>query len=346
MSTIMGILDSTDDIPPTVTLTSPAAGNVAGTVTLQATAADNDKIATCQFTADAANIGSPITAAPFQLSYDTHALVNGAHNLGVTVHDRVRGVASASEAVTVKNGPAVNFYSPGNGATVTDTITLTAYVTNYGTQVSVQWNVDGTNVGSAQVGGSNYYQINIDTHGYAVGWHTFYCTATDAQGNATQASNQYYVNNQPPAAGTVMLGDMMTWDGAEWTNYHANPEGYDGSGGQWYWSNVGSPPTTRGVVYLPGNPNPTYYQMRLWVTLNRCEGGSDGYVIHYIFTVDGADYTGWWDNGPSYTNIGPFLNIGGGDSFTARRWADNPGWNTAFMLGVGAYYDFVPKYSS
>ena len=348
MSTIAGILDSTDDIAPTVTLTNPPAGNVSGTVTLQATAADNDRIASCQFTADGANIGSPITSAPFQLAYDTHALVNGAHTLGVTVHDRVRGSASQSHAVTVKNGPAVNFYSPGNGATVTDTIYPTAYVTNYGTSVSVQFQIDGNNIGGAQSSGSNYYQVGYDTHMTAVGWHTFYCIATDAQGNQTVASNGYYVNNQPPGAGQVMLGDMLVWndwDGNGQPYYgsdRASPEGYDGSGGNWIWSNTNS----KGGVTLPGNPNPTYYTMRLWVTLGRVEGGSSPNVVHLIFTVDGADHTGWWDNGPAYTNIGPFMNIGGGDSFACRRWADNPGNNTCFCLGIGAYYDFVPAYSS
>jgi hypothetical protein len=267
----------------------------------------------------------------------------------------------------VKNGPAVNFYSPGNGATVTGTIYPTAYVTNYGTGVSVLFQWDGNNIGGWQSGGTGYYQVGLDTHGLAVGWHTFSCIAQDAQGNQTVAQNSYYVNNQPPGAGTVAWGDYQYWDdwydpsNPFWDSERTNPQPYDGQGGTWIWSNVGA---KLGPIYLPGNPNPTYYQMRAWFSCGRTEGGDPGQNTVYIDwriagitdnNQDAGGEYGWqnvWVNGDSqsppqdYGNFGPYAYPNGGEACYCKRWATNPGWNTCFALGIGIYYDFVPKYAS
>jgi len=342
-----GILASTDHIKPTITITNPTGGSVAGTITLQANAADNDHVASVQFKIDGNNIGAPVTAAPFQIAYNTGNSVNGAHTFSAVVTDRIGNNATASVGVTVANAPGVNFYSPGNGATVTDTITLTAAITNYGTSVTVQFFIDGNQIGGNQSGGSGTYQANYDTHMTGVGWHTFLCKATDAQGNVSQASNSYYVNNQPPGSGMTVLGDHEYWDdgSASWSNYrHSPPSSDDTVDGNWIWSGTG---TKWNPVYLPGNPNPTYYQMRVWLHLDRVEGGSDGNVCYMDLQVGGV--TGWtnvWANGPAYTNVGPLWNVGGGNDCYAHWYCSRPDWNTCFCLGIGFYYDFVPKYSS
>src|SRR5262249_19591454 len=54
--------ETIDEIPPTVTVTSPANGaNVSGTITLSADAADNIGVVGVQFKLDNENIGSEIT---------------------------------------------------------------------------------------------------------------------------------------------------------------------------------------------------------------------------------------------------------------------------------------------
>src|SRR5262249_38243041 len=61
-----------DTTPPAVSLTSPAAGaTVSGTVTVSANASDNIAVAGVQFQVDGVNLGSPDTAAPYSVSWDT-----------------------------------------------------------------------------------------------------------------------------------------------------------------------------------------------------------------------------------------------------------------------------------
>jgi len=334
-----------DRVLPTVAVTSPGAGNVSGTITLAATAADNDAIKQVQFRVDGTVLGT-VSSAPFQMNWDTHGAVNGAHTIYAVATDRVGNQQTASVAINITNVPAMNFYSPGNGATVTNVMTLAASITQYGTGVSTYFYIDGSNI-YGQGGGSGTYSVNYDTHNLGVGWHTITCIAVDYQNNQTRIDYSVYVNNQPPGAGVTVLGDHCEWNGDEgyYDSYRHSPPAYDDSShGNWIWSQTGAKYTP---VYLPGNPNPTYYQMRVWFQLGRVEGGSDGNVCHFDVQIGGVvGWTNIWNNGPSYTNLGPLWNVGGGNDCYAHWYADNPDWNTCFCMGIGFYYDFVPRYAS
>lgn len=509
-----------DRVNPTVALTSPAAGTVSGTITVAATAADNDQVASVQFKVDGANLGSPITVAPFQISHDTHNLINGGHTYSAVVLDRVGNQSSASVGVTVANNPAVTLTSPANGSTVSGTITLAATVTNYGTglnvqflvdnvnrggalftppfsmsfdttqlvngnhQISVlvsdgqgnqtridytvtvrnnpivgittpasgvsvsgvinlqcsvtqygtsataQWKVDGTgigapvgspynttydtralvngnhtfavtvtdaqgnattqsvtvafhnlpvvslspsgnvsgtitlsttvtqygssctvqfrvngnNVGGAQSGGNGTYTLAYDTHLLGAGGNTISVVVTDAQGNSTTVSQSINVTNSIPGAGTVTLGNHAEWNDGEgyYDDYRHSPPSYDDSSdGNWIWTATGAKYTP---VYLPGNPDPTHYQMRVWMHGDRVEGGSDGNVCYMDFQVGGSGWVNVWANGPTWGfNLGPLWNVNGGEACYAHWYCSSPGWNTCFCQGIGFYYDFVLK---
>src|SRR2546429_3304269 len=70
-----------DTTPPTVSLTSPAAGTVVGTVTVSATASDNVGVAGVQFQLDGANLGAEITTDPYAVARNTTTVTNGPHTL-------------------------------------------------------------------------------------------------------------------------------------------------------------------------------------------------------------------------------------------------------------------------
>jgi Bacterial Ig domain len=331
-----------DRVVPTVAVTSPAAGNVANVITIAANAADNDQIASVRFQIDGSVLGT-VASAPFQMNWDTHGAVNGAHTIYAVATDRVGNQTVASVGINITNVPVINFYNPGNGATVTDTVGLYSYVTQYGTGVSVYFYVDGNNI-YGQGGGSGYYQVGYDTHNLGVGWHTITCIAVDYQGNQARLDYGMYVNNQPPGPGIVSLGNHAEWNGDYYDDYrHSAPNPY-GEGGDWIWTATGA---KFNPVYLPGNPNPTYYQMRVWWHGDRVEGGSDGNVCNMDFQVGGI--VGWttvWSNGPLYGNVGPLWNVNGGEPCYAKWWATYAGNNTNFCQGIGFYYDFVPRYAS
>jgi hypothetical protein len=94
-----------DTTPPTVSMTAPASGaTVSNTVTVSATAADNVAVASVQFTLDGANLGAAVTAAPYQISWDSTKAANGAHSLSAVATDTSANKATASAvSVTVSN---------------------------------------------------------------------------------------------------------------------------------------------------------------------------------------------------------------------------------------------------
>jgi hypothetical protein len=89
-----------DTTPPTVSLTSPAAGaTVSGTaVTLSATASDNVAVAKVEFLVDGAVVGTD-TSSPYSISWNSTTAANGSHSFTARATDTA-GNATTSAAVT------------------------------------------------------------------------------------------------------------------------------------------------------------------------------------------------------------------------------------------------------
>ena len=73
--------------PPSVSITSPTSGSVAGTITLAATATDDTGIAGVQFAIDGVTIGPEQPNTPFQLQVNTAWYANGNHTLTAIARD-------------------------------------------------------------------------------------------------------------------------------------------------------------------------------------------------------------------------------------------------------------------
>jgi parallel beta-helix repeat protein len=90
--------------PPTVSLTTPAAGTVSGIVTVSATAADDVAVVGVQFKLDGVNLQAEDTSAPYSISWDTLGVLNGPHVLTAVARDGSgNSTVSASVNVTVSN---------------------------------------------------------------------------------------------------------------------------------------------------------------------------------------------------------------------------------------------------
>src|SRR6185312_10303283 len=75
--------------PPSVSMIAPApATTIAGLVTVAANASSSTStIASVQFVLDGANLGSPVTAAPYYATWDTTKSASGAHTLSAIAFD-------------------------------------------------------------------------------------------------------------------------------------------------------------------------------------------------------------------------------------------------------------------
>lgn len=97
-----------DTSPPTVAITAPLTGAIlgAGTTSVSATASDNVGIAGVQFMLDGASLGAELTSAPYTISFDTTAVLNGSHTLTAVARDAAGNITtSAGVTVTVDRVP-------------------------------------------------------------------------------------------------------------------------------------------------------------------------------------------------------------------------------------------------
>jgi lysophospholipase L1-like esterase len=108
-----------DNLAPSVSITSPAAGaTVSGNnVSVIASSADTESgVAIVRFYLDGSLLGQS-TASPFTTIWDTTQSANGAHNLSAIATDGVgNATTSAAVSVTVNNAPAVPCQSVGVAA--------------------------------------------------------------------------------------------------------------------------------------------------------------------------------------------------------------------------------------
>lgn len=94
--------------PPTVTIAAPAGATVNRSVPLSATASAAAGVSRVEFLVDGAVIAN-VTAAPYQATWDTSAVADGAHTLTARVTDASNRVAtSAPVTVTVSNRPTID----------------------------------------------------------------------------------------------------------------------------------------------------------------------------------------------------------------------------------------------
>ena len=113
--------------PPTVTFVTPAAGPVAGTVTLEATASDAVGVTSVAFFVNGVALGVPDTTAPYTLPWNTATVADGPYTIVAEARDAANNVGTTSRSVTVQNGAVapgaphhVSFDGVNDAATVAD----------------------------------------------------------------------------------------------------------------------------------------------------------------------------------------------------------------------------------
>ena len=97
-----------DNVPPTVSVSSPTAGQtVSGTITLSASAFDNVGVAWVQFKVDGAAVGPQIATSPYNYSLVTTSLTNATHTIAAVASD-FSGNTSTSAAISITVSNASN----------------------------------------------------------------------------------------------------------------------------------------------------------------------------------------------------------------------------------------------
>ena len=188
-----------DMIPPVVTITTPAAGaSVSGNVTVTANATDNVGVTSVQFKLDGVNLGSALTGAgpTYSTAWNTAGASNGPHTLQAIASDAAGNTATSSVAVTLDTiPPVVTITAPAAGAPVSGNVTVTANATDNVGVTSVQFKLDGVNLGSALTGAGPTYSTVWNSTGASNGAHTLQAIASDAAGNTATGSVAVTITN-------------------------------------------------------------------------------------------------------------------------------------------------------
>src|SRR5579863_7536974 len=191
-----------NNAPPSVQVTSPAAGaTLSGKVNLTAVASDGRTVTGVQFRIDGNNVGPNLATSPYIYVIDSSTLSNGTHSITAVATDN-SGNSATSTTVPVKvdntvkdtTPPTVSLTSPANGATVSGTVAVTASASDNVSVASVQFQLDGANLGPTDVAAP--YVYSWDSTRIANGTHSLSAIATDSAGNtATSATIKVMVNN-------------------------------------------------------------------------------------------------------------------------------------------------------
>jgi hypothetical protein len=91
---------------PTLTITNPVPGYVAGTVMVEAT--PSAALASVRFLVDGVALGAPVTVAPYRIAWDTTLVADGPHAITAEGRDAADNLITASVTVTVRNTPTSN----------------------------------------------------------------------------------------------------------------------------------------------------------------------------------------------------------------------------------------------
>ena len=118
---------ASDTTPPTVSVTSPLSGTFAlGTVSVNATAADNVGVTGVQFLLDGTNLGAEDTTSPYSVSWNTTTASNGSHSLSARARDAAgNSTTSTPVTVTVDNQAPTGTILINNGAAATNVRAVT-----------------------------------------------------------------------------------------------------------------------------------------------------------------------------------------------------------------------------
>ncbi len=184
---------ASDRTNPAASITAPTSGTVAGTVSVNVTASDNQAVDSVKLYING-YLHATDLEAPFEFSWDTTALSDGTANLVARATDEAGNTGDSSTvAVTVDNvpdqvdttAPQVSITSPASGATVSKVAAIKATATDDVALKSMKLYLDGALVASGTESSISY---SWNTRKSASGTHTIKAVAEDTSGNIATTS--------------------------------------------------------------------------------------------------------------------------------------------------------------
>ncbi len=201
------------------------------------------------------------------------------------------------------NTPTVSITAPGNLTTVGGTVQVTANATDASGIASVQFTLDGNNLGSAVTGTGPSYSVSWNSLNIANGTHILAAIATNAEGNSTTSGSATVTvsNLPPPVISGVSAGTPgSTTATIVWTTDQASTSqvAYGTTGSYGSLSTLKSTLTTSHSVTLTNLTSSTLYDFEV---LSQNSQGSSAVSGNFTFTTAAptgpptAGLLGYWN---------------------------------------------------
>lgn len=180
-----------DTMPPSVQITSPAAGStVSNTVTVSVSAADNVGVASVSLTLNGVEVAK-LTRSPYTWSWDTTAYANGSYNLTAIATDTWGNQSAHTVAVSVYNvpdttPPTVSIVAPAPGSVVSGTVTVQVNASDNRGVTRVELYVNGKRTTTST---TPPFSMTWNTRNLKAATYTLQCRAYDAAGNSAWSNS-------------------------------------------------------------------------------------------------------------------------------------------------------------
>jgi len=175
-----------------VTVTMPSTNaTISGTTTLSANASDPNGVAGVQFKVDGANVGTEVTATPYQTSWNTSSVPNGTHSVSATLRSTT-GATITSQPVTI----SVNNVAPVGANIIPNASLETPDPAN--SNAPQGWTAGGWGINTTAFsyvtndGQAGSRSVKIQTTAYTNGDAKWYATPQPVTPGVQYAFSDYY----------------------------------------------------------------------------------------------------------------------------------------------------------
>ncbi|MDD5321663.1 MAG: M36 family metallopeptidase [Methylococcales bacterium] len=184
---------------PVTAITAPTSGaNVAGIITITASANDPGGIVRVEFLIDG-NLAGTATSSPYSITLDTRTLSNGSHTLESRARNAAGNIGTSTPVTFSVTNPTVDDKPPVISVSesgTSGTITLNATATDNVGVTKVEFYVDNTLKGTDT---TSPYSMTLDSTILTQGSHTLVGKAYDAAGNiGTSTSVLFEIGGTTP----------------------------------------------------------------------------------------------------------------------------------------------------
>jgi hypothetical protein len=225
--------------------------------------------------------------------------------------------------------PTVSMTPPTGGSTVSGVITLSANASDNVAVAGVQFQADGSNIGTEDT--VSPYSISFDTTTLSNGTHTFRAVARDTSGNTTtSAAVSVTINNASTPVTVTFQQGVNSYSGTK--DVFITSQG----GGN------GSRDTTGDMKVFDQTQQATPYEIRSLIRF-------DGITIPAGKTVTSAKLTLRFDTWKAgFTLEGRYLNTAWNPTYASLGWLNRDTsllWNTAGIKGSGTDFLSSPTFT-